>query len=432
MSTTIYTYPQNPRAAKALIAAKYTGVTIDVPAFEFSPVNKPVELLNANPFGKVPAAMTPQGPLFESNSIARYVARAAGSKIYGSDAYEASVIDQWLDFATNEVESAAAAWLYPIMGFVPFNAKDTQKAKENLKKTLTTLNTHLQSRSFLVGPRVSLADIVLACSLKSFYTMVFDPSFRSTFPNVNRWFVTCVNQPNFKSVLGEVVLTAVMMEPKKEEKKPKEEKPAPPKKEEKPAPAPAAADEEADDKPKKVHPLSLLPPSKFNLEEWKRMYSNNDTRSVALPWFWENYDAEGFSVYFATYKYNSELGAQFMTSNLIGGMFQRLETLHKWAFASVLITGEDVEGKINNQEVTGIWIFRGADLPEDLKECDDSIVYDWKLLDVKDPATKTLIDDYFAWDGALGGRKFIQGKLYKIRTNKQDALSMNITIFLIR
>ena len=35
---------------------------------------------------------------------------------------------------------------------------------------------------------------------------VFDPTFRKDFPNVERYFTTLVNQPEFKAVLGDVVL----------------------------------------------------------------------------------------------------------------------------------------------------------------------------------------------------------------------------------
>lgn len=31
---------------------------------------------------------------------------------------------------------------------------------------------------------------------------VFDPQFRKPYVNVNRWFVTLINQPNFKAVIG--------------------------------------------------------------------------------------------------------------------------------------------------------------------------------------------------------------------------------------
>lgn len=46
-----------------------------------------------------------------------------------------------------------------------------------------------------------------------------------------------------------------------------------------------------------------------------------------------------------------------MSCNLISGMYQRLDTLRKGAFASACIFGED-----NNNTISGIWIWRGQDL----------------------------------------------------------------------
>ena len=82
----------------------------------------------------------------------------------------------------------------------------------------------------------------------------------------------------------------------------------PPKKEPKAAPAPAApkekkekpkqeeADEEDEgnlvpEEPKAKNPLDFLPKSTFNLEDWKRAYSNKDTRGPngALEWFYSKY-----------------------------------------------------------------------------------------------------------------------------------------------
>lgn len=42
------------------------------------------------------------------------------------------------------------------------------------------------------------------------HLQVLEPSFRQPYSNVTRWFVTCVNQPQFKAVLGEVKLCEKM------------------------------------------------------------------------------------------------------------------------------------------------------------------------------------------------------------------------------
>lgn len=106
----------------------------------------------------------------------------------------------------------------------------------------------------------------------------------------------------------------------------------PPKKEAKPAKAPTPAAPKADKKPAKEeeeedepkpevkakHPLEALSKPSLILDDWKRKYSNEDTRSVALPWFWEQYKPEDYSLWKIDYKYNDELTQVFMTSNLIG------------------------------------------------------------------------------------------------------------------
>jgi Glutathione S-transferase, N-terminal domain len=50
----LYTYPGNKNAFKALIAAQYVGVDIDVPSdFQMGVTNKTPEFLKLNPNGKV-------------------------------------------------------------------------------------------------------------------------------------------------------------------------------------------------------------------------------------------------------------------------------------------------------------------------------------------------------------------------------------------
>ena len=55
------------------------------------------------------------------------------------------------------------------MGIMQFNKGNTERAKEDVKKALGSLNTHLLTRTFLVGERVSLADISVCCTLLHLY-----------------------------------------------------------------------------------------------------------------------------------------------------------------------------------------------------------------------------------------------------------------------
>lgn len=94
------------------------------------------------------------------------------------------------------------------------------------------MNDHLKTRTYLVGERVTLADLSLASDLLLAYQHVADEAFRKPFENLNRWFQTIVNQANFKKVVGEVKLAVKAPEfdaarydaLKKEGSKKKEEK----------------------------------------------------------------------------------------------------------------------------------------------------------------------------------------------------------------
>jgi len=431
MSYKVYCDQENPKLYKILITAKFAGVHVDVPPFKIGEDNKTSEFLKKNPVGKVPVLETPTGTIFESNAICRYLARlSADHKLYGSNDYEAGLVDQWVDFTVTEIDLPSAAWLYPIFGYLPLNKAATDKGKADIRNVLDLLNHYLLTRTFLVGQRLTLADIVVATSLLRLYQNVLDPNFRKSFANVTRWFTTVVNQPQVKEVLGSVTLAEKMAvakppaaeekpkEAKKEAHKPKEEKPKeqPKKKEAKPA-----DDEEEDEdydeekKEKKApNPLDSLPPNVLVMDEWKRKYSNTDSRGEAFPWFWEKWNAgakDGYSIWFCHYKYNEENTQLFKALNLLSGFIQRLDKLRKYGFGSLLLFGD--EPKL---EISGCWLFRGSDVPAEMKECDDYVGYDWVKADPNDPATVKLIEDFWAWNGDFGGRGagfHDQGKVFK-------------------
>jgi elongation factor 1-gamma len=327
--------------------------------------------------------------------------------------------------ADNEILPASCTWVFPTMGIMQFNKNATERAKEDIKAALKTLNDHLLTRTFLVGERVTLADIAVACTLVNLYKQVLDPSFRKPFLNVTRWFTTVINQPNAKEVIGSVTLCSKMAEfdakkfaefsgkgagdKKVKEKAPKaEKKKEPEKKKEKKEES--AEDEVLAMEPKKKDPMDALPKGTFDLEEWKRFYSNND-EDPSIAWFWEHFDHENYSIWRGDYKYNDELTMVFMSCNLIGGMFQRLEKLKKNAFASACLFGKD-----NDSSISGIWVFKGQDLAFELSEDwqIDYASYDWKKLDSKSEECKALVGQYWKWEGNdAAGRPFNQGKILK-------------------
>ncbi|KAJ3248748.1 Elongation factor 1-gamma [Chytriomyces hyalinus] len=427
----IHSYPNNPRVAKALIAAKYNGIEVEVVPVEMGKSNKTPEFLKKFPLGKVPAFEANDGfTLYESNAIAFYVAAyKQGTALLGASPKESAKIQQFIGLADNEIAPAAATWLFPILGWMPNNEQNTNKAKEDIKKVLAALNEHLLVNTYLVGETITLADITVVTALLNFYRMVFDASFRASFKNVTRWFVTCVNQTQFKDVLGEVKLAekaqtagdkpaaAVAAAPAAKAAAPKAAAPA---KAATPAPAKAPAakkpkdddeeDEEsfADEKPKAKNPLDLLPKSDFVLDEWKRFYSNNETRPTACNWFWDKFDPQGYSIYRLDYKYNSELTLVFMSSNLVGGVYHRLESARKYAFGSLAVLGED-----NKNSIAGYFVYRGQGIPAEVQESADFDSWTFTKVDPKDKKQQELFNAYIAWDEVIEGKKFADAKVFK-------------------
>ncbi|XP_055903321.1 elongation factor 1-gamma [Eupeodes corollae] len=425
---TLYTYPDNFRAYKALIAAQYSGAKVKVAeGFVFGETNKTSDFLKKFPTGKVPAFETSDGKvLSESNAIAYFL---ANQQLRGSNEYLQALVQQWINFADNEIVPASCAWVFPLLGIMPMAKNST--AKDDVAAALTVLNNKLLESTFLVGERITLADIVVFTSLLHLYQYVLEPSLRAPYVNLNRWFNTILNQPQVQAVLKGFVLcektlaydpkkyaeflgksgagaSGAKAEKKKEEKKPQEKKSTPKKEEE--AAELDLADEALAMEPKSKDPFDSMPKGTFNFDDFKRVYSNEE-EAKSIPYFFEKFDAENYSIWFGEYKYNDELAKVFMSCNLITGMFQRLDKMRKQAFASVCLFGED-----NNSTISGVWVWRGQELAFPLSP-DWQIDYDcynWKKLDAKSDETKKLVTQYFSWTGTdKDGRKFNQGKIFK-------------------
>jgi len=284
------------------------------------------------------------------------------------------------------------------------NEAATSRAKEDIKSVLAVLNDHLLNNTFLVGENVTLADISVVVPLAEAYKSVFDEAFLKSFPNVTRWFQTCVNQKNFSKVLGAVTLAsssgsaAAAKGGKEESKKPAKK-----------------ADEDLGDEdappPKKKNVLDDLPPTPLNLDEWKRTYSNTkELEAVAMKWFWENYDPSGYSIWYTKYqKLPTECTIDFVTANLLNGFLQRFEgPFRKYSFGVI-----DVVGKDKSYDIQGVWMFRGSELPEEIREHPSYEYYTFKKLDQTAPKDKKLIEDYWCQMDQVEGLPITDRKVWK-------------------
>ncbi|CAO3609308.1 unnamed protein product [Cunninghamella echinulata] len=403
---TIKSYPGNPRVAKAQIAAAYNGLTFDFQNFDLLK-ERDEAFFSRHKLGKVPVLESEELDLFESNAIAYFALAKKDSPLLGTTPAEKALILQWAFFSDNEISTNLSSWLSPLMGYSPYLKPSVDAAIDRLKRTLGVLNKVLLDKTYLVGEDVTFADICVTTSLVFGYKLLFDKAFRDEFKNVNRYFKTMIGKKHFAEFLGKIEFCETPLKytpPKKEKKETKKPEAAQQSKKEK---KPAAAEEEepaAKPAPKPKSKLDLLPPSKFIMDEWKRMYSNNNT-DVAMKWFWENHDPEGYSIWRVDYKYPEDLTLVFMSNNLIGGFFNRLEMARKYAFGTLVVIGEN-----NNNSISGYFLIRGQEVPFEVYDAADYESYNFvKIEPSQYEEKKDEIYKYMAWE--VEG--FADGKVFK-------------------
>jgi len=190
---------KDPETYKVLVAAKYAKV--EVSAVEGTDADA-----KKSPEGVLGFLETKEGIVFGSHAAAKYI---GGKVLGGATEFEHAQVDAWINYA-RELSLPASVWTFPILGYVPNNKDAVQKAKGDVRKALENLNQYLVTRTFLVGQRITLADVVLALSLYHLYAHVLDVNFRKGFVNVNRWFLTVINQPNVAAVVGSFKLCEKM------------------------------------------------------------------------------------------------------------------------------------------------------------------------------------------------------------------------------
>merc|ERR1712072_1257015 len=247
----LYTTKGNVGGLKAMVAALYNNFELNVPTnFSLEACADHPEYRALSPMGDVPCLQVDGAAIHQPDAILRYVMRSnLASQLYGRNAAEQAAVDQFIEFSKIRLELPLNAWTYPIHGLTKYDHNMVQQAKKDVPKAFDYLESHLASRTFLVVECVTGADIACALAMLDASKQVFDAKFREPFPNVFRWFMTCVNQPEFVAVVGKVDLCveaksakpAKAAKPAKEKAKPQKA----PKEKATPKPKPQEDDEEA-------------------------------------------------------------------------------------------------------------------------------------------------------------------------------------------
>ncbi|RDL31024.1 putative elongation factor 1 gamma-containing protein [Venustampulla echinocandica] len=398
---TIYTFPgDQPRTIAIKAVAKANGLDLDVRETPRTP-----EHLSVSKLGKVPAFEGADGfKLFESIAIALYLtSQDEQTTLLGSNKKEYAEIIKWMSFFNSEILIPMSQVLLPLIGIIPYQKEQVEFFTDLTQKAVDVVEEHLQNIPFLVGERLTLADLFCAGNIALGFQFFYGKTWRQANPNTSRWYETICHQPIYAAVtemfqlLDEPKLTNV----------PPEKKPEIPQ----PAAEASVPDAPPADAPKPKHPIEALPKPTFPLDEWKRYYSNNVT-GEAMKYFWDKVTFEEYSIWRCDYKYNNELTLTFMSNNLIGGLNARLEASRKYMFGSASVYGQN-----HDSVIQGAFVIRGQEYQPIFDVAPDYECYEFTKLDPSNAEDRDFVEAQWTWDkpATVNGKEYkhADGKVFK-------------------
>ncbi|KAF4974399.1 hypothetical protein FZEAL_8691, partial [Fusarium zealandicum] len=260
---TLFTRENNARSTAIRAVAKANDIELNIVEAEAG--NPTIEHLKANGLGKIPAFVGEDGfVLSECIAIAIYItSQNEKTTLLGKTKQDYASILKWLSFFNSEVLVRFGEWIGPLKGAAPYNKKSVDDASKAALKAFGVVEEHLTRNTFLVGERITLADIFAASVALIGFQFFFDKKYREENPAITRWFETVSSQPIFSEVAQKVDFLdtpALTNTPPKKPEQPKKE--AAPK-----AAAPAPDAEEATAAPKPKHTLEALDKPSVPLDE---------------------------------------------------------------------------------------------------------------------------------------------------------------------
>jgi glutathione S-transferase len=152
--------------------------------------NKPKELLDLNPYGKVPVLVDGEAVIYESNIIDEYLEeKYPDIPLMPKDLQHKARVRIWMDYSNTRLHTAAHEILH---------GKDQEKAQEKLKDYLTALELEMAGREYVAGD-YSLADITLIPFFVRRRRYHFEIDDR--LPNLKNWMERVLARPAVQSTL---------------------------------------------------------------------------------------------------------------------------------------------------------------------------------------------------------------------------------------
>jgi glutathione S-transferase len=182
-----YSETLNPR--KACAVAKHLNSPVEFVHVQLSKgEHKTPEFAAMNPNMKVPVLDIGSRTIWESNAIACFLARFAGSDLWPEDERQVEVM-RWLHWDALHFLPVAGAFYFqfvikPMFGIGEPDAAALEGQKAGFLKFGAVLNDHLRGRKFLAGDTLTIADFAVGITLP--YAKIAHIPIAG-FPEIERW-----------------------------------------------------------------------------------------------------------------------------------------------------------------------------------------------------------------------------------------------------
>ena len=340
------------------------------------------------PTTTLPFLETPQGNISESISIETFLIKKYKPDLLGTNIFERAKINQWIEFGSCEIQQCQKEIIYPIFNWKELNKELADKANKKLRKNILILEKELShGKKYILGDNITLADIVLFRYLRFFMMLHFPENIRKSFPKVTKWFENIMNSPEAIEAYGRTILCKKQLKPLniKIDKNKKIE----------------LFKNKIPEFKKEKNPLDFLPPSSFDLKEFKTAFlEEKGNKNKIMEKFWKDFDPKGYSLWFMEYQNLKREGKKlFRTRNSKNFFLERLdEDFKNYAFG--------VHGVYKNEgdyKVRGVWLWRGKEIPKEIKENDYFKFLTITNLNSDNDNDRQLVNDY--WTKSNKGNK---------------------------
>lgn len=195
MTTVLYSYRRCPYAMRARMALAYSGIAVEIR--EISLREKPASMLAISPKGTVPVLQTDGLVIEQSYDIMKWALKQSDPDQWLSAETE-SVIDQWIEKNDGPFKKLLDQYKYPDR-YPNISLEET--LSQAVTSFLSPINEQLKKSTYLLGPKISLADIAIFPFVRQF-SMV-DPEWvdQSGLKFLKQWLNEHLESSLFLSVM---------------------------------------------------------------------------------------------------------------------------------------------------------------------------------------------------------------------------------------